>query len=178
MVTAISGTTPCYVQTPHIRNCLFLWLAGLDPPHPLPVAVALALCLPLLRATLHLTISHLIASSPIPYWALTTVSHSQGGSNPSPCSTASYPPSFWTWPASFRHWTSYLSAYLYDFFVSPWVQQSPTYTSIQNSEINLECTKDITEGDYGHGIRKMTPKTAFLSNSKFCLKTKRRNKSI
>ena len=65
-----------------------------------------------------------------------------------------------------------------------------------NSEIYLERTKDVTEGDYGHGIRKSDPKKKskvtttkkkkksspcdcggtveyFRRSSKFCLKTKK-----
>ena len=62
-----------------------------------------------------------------------------------------------------------------------------------NSEIDLEKTKPITEGDYGHGIRKSKPKVNekasktkksnpctcggavvhFRSSSKCCLKTKK-----
>ena len=65
-----------------------------------------------------------------------------------------------------------------------------------NSEIYLERTKDVTEGDYGHGIRKSTQnkktkvpttkkrkksnpcncggeKEHFRSNSKYCLKSKK-----
>ena len=37
MVPCVSSAALWYVRTPHIHNCLFLWLAGLDPPQPPPL---------------------------------------------------------------------------------------------------------------------------------------------
>ena len=37
MVPCVSSAALWYVRTPHIHNCLILWLAGLDPPQPPPL---------------------------------------------------------------------------------------------------------------------------------------------